>query len=454
MKYKIFLFFIILTNTFLYAQRGNLRDLKFQLDFGKRFYSDIMILPDTSSDSVIATVFYKTTYQTLTFTLNPKNGIDTYSAVPNFEVEFKDSDGIIRKRIFREDTITVNNYDETVSDDDYIYGYVSAKMKPGKYSVSGTLRCSNSQLMKNKIFPLVDFKNFQNELVISEPVLTSSLEPDRNNSVTPYLLGFGVPFSSKGASILIPVSYKNDFDKFKCTLKYTKSKDKPFDWGDIAPITGSIVPIINTTLKNEFINPSANPALSLISFHSDSGFFNQGLLNIHLTSDKILPGTYELIVVRENSKDSLKRYFNVIWENMPVVLMDPEYAAGAMYYILTDEEYDKMTDGSPQVISRKIIDYWKEKDPTKTTAYNEAMAEYFKRVVYAMQNFKNKNSKDGVKTDKGKVYILYGPPTLTNKELGEKQNSEVWKYDKIKKEFIFKTDGNGNYILISVNDLK
>ena len=435
------------------AQRGYNRDIRIPFDPGKRFYSDIIILPDSSSDSLNINIFYKCTFRTLTFFLKSENGTEKYFSVPNFEVELKDSEGIIRKRIYREDTITVNSYEMSVSEEEYIYGLVTAKMKPGKYSVNATLRCANSQLVKNKIFPSMEFKNFTSESVISEPILTNSLETDVTTSVNPYLFGLGIPFSSQGASILIPVSYKNEFEKFKCNFKYTKSENANFDWGDIKQISGSIVPIPNSTLRIDFQNQLINPSLSLININSDTWSYKQGLLNIHLPSDNIFPGSYELSVIRENTKDTLKKNIFVIWEDMPVVLFDPEYAASSMYYLLTDSEYNELTDGNSKEISRKIINYWKEKDPTKSTAYNEAMAEYFKRAAYAMQNFKSKNSRDGIKTDKGKIYILYGPPTTTNKELGEKQNSEVWKYDKIKKSFIFKTDNDGNYILTNVSDI-
>lgn len=438
----------------LFAQRGNQRDLKPIYDLGKRFYSDIYILPDSSSDSVLVYIPFKMTYQTLTFIVKPDNGNEKYLAVPSIEVEFKDSESIIRKRIFYEDSVLINSYEKTVSKDEYLYGIVETKMKTGKYTVNINLRCSNSQLQKNKNFPLVDFSDFRNSLAISEPILASSLETDRSNTITPYILNLGIPFSSNGASILVPVSYKNEYDKFKCTVKYTKMKDKLFDWGDIPPITGSVVPLTNSSLKIEYKNQFEIPILKFNSFQSDSGLFKQGLLNIHLTSDKLIPGNYELNIVRENSKDTLKRIISVIWEDMPVILMNPESAVESMYYILTDDQYDKMNDGNQQEMSKKLIDYWKEKDPTKTTAFNEAMAEYFKRVDYTNLNFKSKNYRDGFKSEQGKIYILYGPPTKTSKVLGEKQNTEIWIYDKLKKEFIFKTDNSGNYILVNVNDIK
>ncbi len=438
----------------LSAQRSLLKDSKQQFEMGKKFYSDIYVLPDEAPDSVKIIVVYRISYQTLTFMKNNNNGQDIYLSVPNVEVEFQDTDGIIRKRIFREDSVFINTYDETVSAIDYIYGLLTTRMKTGKYTVSAFLRCANTQLLKSKVFALIEFKNFNKEKIISEPIITSILEPDKGIKVKPYILGIGIPFSSEGASIIIPVSYENEFEKFKYIIKYTKPKEKYFDWGDEFNFSGAVVPIKNSSISLDLTDPKESPIASVKPYTTLAGGLNQGLLNIIITSDKLVPGNYELNVVRDNSKDTLKRLISVVWEDMPLSLSDPEYAVDAMYYVLTDEQYETMKDGNPQEISKKILDFWKVKDPTPKTAFNEAMAEYFKRVDFAMQNYKSKSSKDGAKTDRGKIYILYGKPTKTEKTLGEKQNTEVWKYEKFKKEFIFKTNSAGNYILLQVIEIK
>ncbi|MCL5992126.1 MAG: GWxTD domain-containing protein [Bacteroidetes bacterium] len=452
--FLLILFLLIIQLYSLSAQRSLLKDSKQQFEMGKKFYSDIYVLPDEAPDSVKIIVVYRISYQTLTFMKNNNNGQDIYLSVPNVEVEFQDTDGIIRKRIFREDSVFINTYDETVSAIDYIYGLLTTRMKTGKYTVSAFLRCANTQLLKSKVFALIEFKNFNKEKIISEPIITSILEPDKGIKVKPYILGIGIPFSSEGASIIIPVSYENEFEKFKYIIKYTKPKEKYFDWGDEFNFSGAVVPIKNSSISLDLTDPKESPIASVKPYTTLAGGLNQGLLNIIITSDKLVPGNYELNVVRDNSKDTLKRLISVVWEDMPLSLSDPEYAVDAMYYVLTDEQYETMKDGNPQEISKKILDFWKVKDPTPKTAFNEAMAEYFKRVDFAMQNYKSKSSKDGAKTDRGKIYILYGKPTKTEKTLGEKQNTEVWKYEKFKKEFIFKTNSAGNYILLQVIEIK
>jgi GWxTD domain-containing protein len=436
------------------AQRNSsLIGPKQQFELGKKFYSDIYVLPEVGSDSVKIVIVFRISYQTLTFIKTNSNGNEKYISIPNIEVEFKDNDGIVRKRIFSEDTIVSNNYEESVSSVYYFYGLLTTKMKTGKYNVTAFLRCANSHLLRNKVFKLMEFKNFNKEKIISEPILTTAFQPDKGYTVNTYIMDLGIPFSSEGASILVPVTYENEFEKFKYTLKYTKPKEKYFDWGDDFNLSGSVVPIKNSTITFDLLSSKENLNATIIPNNSTVDNIRNGLLNINISSDKLVPGNYELNIVRENTKDTLKRIISVLWEDMPFSLSDPEFTVEAMYYILTDEIYEKIKEGKSQEVSKKILDYWKEKDPTKTTAFNEAMAEYFKRVDYAMSNFKSKATKNGVKSDMGKIYILYGKPTKIEKTLGEKQNTEVWKYEKIKKEFKFKTESSGNYILESVNDI-
>ena len=159
---------------------------------------------------------------------------------------------------------------------------------------------------------------------------------------------------------------------------------------------------------------------------------------------------YELKVVESESKDTMVYNFEVIWEDMPVILQSPKYAIESMYYILTDEEYKKMLNDDSDEYSDEIINYWKKEDPSKFTPYNESMTEYFRRVDYAIFNFKTLNEANGVKTDRGKIYILYGPATSTERNLTENKALEIWKYAHLKKIFIFETLANDVFKLIDI----
>ena len=56
-----------------------------------------------------------------------------------------------------------------------------------------------------------------------------------------------------------------------------------------------------------------------------------------------------------------------------------------------------------------IEQFWQRRDPTPGTAENEFMKEHYRRIAYAGERFRSP-SKAGWKTDRGRLYIVYGPP--------------------------------------------
>ena len=94
--------------------------------------------------------------------------------------------------------------------------------------------------------------------------------------------------------------------------------------------------------------------------------------------------------------------------------------------------------------------FWAKRDPTPKTLYNELMAEYYRRVDYAYINFATLRERDGARTDKGKVYILYGQPTkIERKYTPGRPTEEIWYYEPIRRKFVF-TDQYGSFKLTSV----
>jgi len=79
------------------------------------------------------------------------------------------------------------------------------------------------------------------------------------------------------------------------------------------------------------------------------------------------------------------------------------------------------------------------------------MAEYFRRVDYAFTSFRTLKEENGVLTDRGKIYILFGKPTAIERSLAPGgPPRELWKYSSLNKEFMFEDPSRqGNYKLIA-----
>ncbi len=104
----------------------------------------------------------------------------------------------------------------------------------------------------------------------------------------------------------------------------------------------------------------------------------------------------------------------------------------------------------------KFLDFWRKRDPSPGTAYNEAMAEYFARVDFAHFNYRTIKQRDGARSDRGKVFVLHGQPTNTDRLLEPNQAPrEVWTYaNNVSKEFVFESESSGIFHLIEVKALE
>jgi len=81
--------------------------------------------------------------------------------------------------------------------------------------------------------------------------------------------------------------------------------------------------------------------------------------------------------------------------------------------------------------------FWKSRDPSPTTEYNERLAEHYRRLNYAKQNFTMKQTKGY--DDRGIVYIKHGEPDEKAKLVGNFgiRDNETWVYHRKPDNFVF-----------------
>ncbi|MGA2297316.1 MAG: GWxTD domain-containing protein [FCB group bacterium] len=461
MKKTIFLLSLLglyFISAIAFSQGMREKDRSRYYDIGKKFYCETHILP-YKTDSVKILILFKIGYDQLSFQKINSADISRgeFAADADFEFEFRDADGIICHRDVWEDTIFVSNYDMIKSDTNFVIGGIISILKSGPYDLHFRMAGPNMQNSQKKTLPKIEDVNFFTNYTISKPIFVNYYDFEKFQKAKPFILENGISFRSSGASLIIPVSYKSEYEKYSYKIKYLGQKKTVVYWEKTDDLYGKIIPQPNAFVDLILPNQKNNPLLSInnIILPKDTAIkFKIGLLKLDIPQEKIAPGIYELTLSRDGSKDTLKEQFEVVWEDMPLSLYNPDYAADMMYYILTDDECDALKKGSQKEIMQKIINYWQKHDPTPNTPYNEAMAEYFRRIDYAFFNFQTVNQNDGAKTDRGKIYILNGPPDSRDTNLGTDKTTETWKYIKLKKIYIFETAKTDNLILVKVNDIK
>ncbi len=78
-------------------------------------------------------------------------------------------------------------------------------------------------------------------------------------------------------------------------------------------------------------------------------------------------------------------------------------------WIITDEERDAFKRLSNDEERDQFIEqFWLRRDPTPDTVENEYKEEHYRRIAYANEHFAS--GIPGWRTDRGRMYIMYGPP--------------------------------------------
>lgn len=134
-------------------------------------------------------------------------------------------------------------------------------------------------------------------------------------------------------------------------------------------------------------------------------------------------------------------------------------------YIITDIEKSVFINLPNEIERGKFIEkFWEKRDPDPRTPENEFKIAYYKRITLANKFF-GTSGIEGWQTDRGKIYILLGPPNEIQRDLSPSETvfssfhgpKETWNYWGLRNprlpynlEFIFVDEyGTGNYILES-----
>jgi GWxTD domain-containing protein len=135
-------------------------------------------------------------------------------------------------------------------------------------------------------------------------------------------------------------------------------------------------------------------------------------------------------------------------QRLRAVLATPyrKWLAEDVGYIITDREraaFKSLTTDEER--EHFIEQFWLRRDPTPNTVENEFKEEHYRRIAYANEHYAS--SIPGWKTDRGRIYIVYGPPDLIEfypAGGASSHRSERWRYRSI--------EGAGTNVIIEFVD--
>jgi GWxTD domain-containing protein len=404
---------------------------------------------DTASIDLI--VLYRVSSALLYFSKTANTQQDTYSAQGEIIVEVFDENGNVTARELR--PLQMERYSlpaKDIPDSQDMQGAFIFKLKKGIYRI--VLEAKDSESGKSfinrdtKIDAQIDASQ---GLKASQMILIESTQSD---TISTYHTFF-VPVN-QGGNILIGQTGGVLFQ----VVSQDTSHDFSLSW-NVSSKNNENEDFTQELSGNQYSERSGTFDLkeeaSHISFLIKKDSMPSRFIYIPIHFERLNPGNYTLAVtLMQGSLKSAKEYpLKVLWPLRPRSLSDFPLAVDALKYIATEKEIDEMNSTSSK--SRKAFSvFWKKYDSDTTNAYNPAMAEYYRRVDESIKRFSTTNEFDGYRTDRGRIYILFGAPTVNNRLLKpNKAPTEIWTYEKMKQRFTFSdSKKNGNYILTKMEN--
>jgi len=454
-KILILLCVFIASNQISFSQNRNLhRDNHFI--FGDVFFAQTFAMPNSTMDSISILFSYSFIYDGLVF---QKTNDERYFSTPILEATFRDKNGIIRRRLLTNDTIWTDDFSETNSKTKTFSNISIFTLPVSNYNIS--VRLNNGKSSRNITLEskIQGFDSLtKTETILSpffvQPAIVQPtievLEKNNNTIYFPFLSNNYIPFSARNFTVFVPVSIQktNNDATYSYKIERKEANARSISWGDFYSISGDLEllknPIIEAAITNNEIQ------ISLMQDNYIDENFDFGLLRADVSMDRFSPANYSINIKNNKTNQEQSFDFEVRWNDIPLSLVNSEQALENMYLILTDSEYKQLKKGNRTEIFNNILNYWRQRNPTPTREYNEAMVEYFRRVDYASQNYQTLTQKEGAKTDRGKVYILNGKPDKIENEMVDRRSREIWTYNQLQKRYIFDLISAGVFRLVKI----
>jgi GWxTD domain-containing protein len=338
------------------------------------------------------------------------------------------------------DTAFASNYDITQQKEQTLVGYTRSTVAPGRYYYLFQLERPDSNTPATPLRKPLTVRPF-----------------DQAGNATFYLMKPNSSMSN-GAPLMLMghnVNYGQDFDllvqipdytadsQYELTIKQLNVQDRDTT-AQGTEYTQSIQS--NDILPNSLLDiRKVSGELHLTTQSNADGY---RYAHVTIPNSEFSNSHYRITLTEKGDNQPLGQFtYQSKWVDIPISLLNVDVAIDMLRYITSESKIKDLYRGNKQQKVDNFNEFWRQRDPTPDTPFNELMAEYYRRIDYAFQEYSTPN-KPGFDTDQGKVYISYGPPENIERSFPTDSRAvEVWEYPN--KTFRFQaTSGFGDFKLI------
>lgn len=389
---------------------------------GPRFRVDFTSFKSEGANLSNLFLFYKIAYSELQFL---KRAGD-YEAFYEISLILYDRKGRqVAGQIWR-DTLKVDNYEETILEESVLTRQKSLFVNPGSYRV------------EVKLLDLNNLQSSQEERVVEVPSFN-----------TPGWALSGLVLADFVSTSNGPSTFKRNGYSIVPNVGGILEDEEPdlFLYFEIYGLSSGRIVEEVYQIKGRKGEILASDSLK-VEVKQDPFSIVQ-----HFSLRDLEPGKYEVEVksrVFPHGEKRLRREFWIHWVDTAPSVQDYLTAVEQLRYIATSKEMKRLKECSPERRRELLKEFWNRRDPTPETPRNELKEEYYRRVEFSNAHFKG--IEGGWKSDRGRVYIIYGRPDEVERHPFESQTRsyQIWYYFEKKLEFIFvDRHGFGDYELVS-----
>lgn len=420
LKSLTFLFFLIISSGVAYSQS----DARILADDGSFYFDAIVFRGDTAGKTRLD-VYAVIPYESLSFI----SATGKYAANFDVNISIFDTTGNpvvrdnIKRKIFTEDYAESQGATAKFDYEQKIYFLV-----PGEYKIKIQLEDNiiKKEYEKSRLITLLDFRKYN--FALSGILLVSSIEENNGKyKITPYL-------SDNVANL------KDGFFSFFEVYNNMASRDSVDFVYEFADKNNE------TVWQSKRFRKSVTLGVSRQFIHIDSiSVLNTGSYTLKIYSlPPDAPEDYTEKDVLALTQRSIT-YMQSLFGN---VLGDIDLSIRQLRFVANSEDLDFIESGKTSEEKKKRFEaFWQKLDPTPGTARNEAFDDYYSRITYANKAFKSYT--DGWMTDKGMVYVIYGPPQQVDRQSSYEDGRiyERWIYGGSREFWFVDNTGFGDYRL-------
>jgi len=386
-----------------------------------KFYFDALVFSGNDSSASRLDLYVQVPFGALQFVKGSNN---SYDAVYEETISIFDKDNNLVTEKLSTERVHPLTFTETLDPSRYNLTQRFFTLMPGRYTIAVQVRDEETRKAMRSKREIEVQSMHESDLTISDLMLVSRLRLEGDKKTLVPNVSGNVADLPDGFYIFCEVYNKTDCDTLELAyhVKTAKNEERLHESFAQAAVRG----------KNQIF-------VKINSTNLPLGRYTVGL---RATACGNVTSKHPLEAFRSHP-------FIVQWSGLPLVIDNLDAAIDQLTYTAESGELDYIKKATTQEEKKKrFYEFWKKRNPSPNSERNEAMEQYYGRVAVANKNFSH--YVEGWKTDRGMVYIMFGPPSNIDRHPfdSDAKPYEVWYYNDLNYRFLFvDQSGFGDYRL-------